>query len=107
MGEIILNSYENKVVEATVGIAYHEEPQKAIEAIEELLTQHADVCKTPPPQIGIEAFADSSINIGYRYWVPTKKYFQTMYQINLSVHQALTDAGITIPFPQRDVHMVQ
>ena len=55
---------------------------------------------------GIEEFGDSSINLGMRYWVPTKQYFQTLYQVNLEVHKALTKARITIPFPQRDVHMV-
>jgi small conductance mechanosensitive channel len=40
-----------------------------------------------------------------RYWVPTKHYFQTLYQANLAVYNALEQAGITIPFPQRDIHM--
>ena len=41
-----------------------------------------------------------------RYWVPTKQYFQTLYQANLAVYTALNEAGISIPFPQRDIHMV-
>jgi small conductance mechanosensitive channel len=41
-----------------------------------------------------------------RYWVPTKQYFETLYQANLAVYSALDEAGITIPFPQRDIHMV-
>jgi small conductance mechanosensitive channel len=40
-----------------------------------------------------------------RYWVPTKHYFQTLYQANLAVYNALEQAGITVPFPQRDIHM--
>jgi len=54
----------------------------------------------------MEAFADSSVNIGMRYWVPTKQYFQTMYRANLAVYNALEQDGITIPFPQRDVRML-
>ncbi|MEA3372796.1 MAG: mechanosensitive ion channel [Campylobacterota bacterium] len=54
----------------------------------------------------VEAFGDSSINIGIRYWAPTKKYFQTQYQINLAIYQAIRSAGITIPYPQRDVRMI-
>jgi small conductance mechanosensitive channel len=41
-----------------------------------------------------------------RYWVPTKQYFQILYQANLAVYNALAQAGITIPFPQRDIHML-
>jgi len=60
----------------------------------------------PPPQIGIEEFADSSVNVGMRYWVPTKQYFQILYQANLAVYEALNRAEITIPFPQRDIHVL-
>lgn len=105
VGEIIRNSYENRVVETTVGISYGDDPRQAIAALKDILAQNPDVCQDPPPLIGIERFADSAIDIGIRYWVPTKKYFQTMYRVNLAVHQALISAGITIPFPQQDVHL--
>lgn len=107
VGEILLNSFENKVVEATVGIAYGDDPQIAVGAIQGALLQVEDVCRQPSAQIGIEAFGDSAIEIGLRYWVPTKKYFQTLYRVNLAVHLALAEAGITIPFPQRDVNLIE
>ena len=106
MGEILQNSFSNKVVESTVGIAYHDDPEKAVDVIRKTLTQFSQITSNPPPQIGIEKFGDSSINVGIRYWVPTKQYFQTMYAVNLSVYQALKTSNITIPFPQRDVHMI-
>lgn len=106
VGEIIQNSFANKVVEARVGIAYHCDPQQAIGVIEETLKQFSQVTADPPPQIGIEEFADSAINIGMRYWVPTKQYFETVYAVNLAVFQALKASQITIPFPQRDIHMI-
>jgi len=106
VGEIIQNSFANRVVEAKVGIAYHSDPQKAIGVIEETLKQFSQIAADPAPQIGIEEFADSAINIGMRYWVPTKHYFETIYAVNLSIYQALKASQITIPFPQRDIHMV-
>ena len=106
MGEILRNSFNNKVVESTIGIAYHDDPEKAIEIIRKTLKQFSQISSDPPPQIGIEIFGDSSINLGVRYWVPTKQYFQTTYAVNLYVYQALKTTKITIPFPQRDVHMV-
>ncbi|MGD9080313.1 MAG: mechanosensitive ion channel family protein [Desulfobacterales bacterium] len=106
VGEILVNSFENKVVEMSIGISYDDDAQKAIDTIQKALQKIPDIVAEPAPQIGIEAFADSSVNIGMRYWVPTKQYFQTMYQTNLAVYNALEQAGITIPFPQRDVHML-
>lgn len=106
VGEIIHNSFANRVVETTVGIAYSDDPDKAITILRDTLVRISDVSQEKPPQIGIEEFADSAINIGLRYWVPTKKYFQTLYQVNQEIHQALAAGGITIPFPQRDLHII-
>lgn len=106
MGEILRNSFTNKVVESTIGIAYHDDPEKAVEIIRKTLKQFSQISSDPPPQVGIEEFGDSSINLGIRYWIPTKQYFQTMYAVNLSVYRALKTSNITIPFPQRDVHMI-
>jgi small conductance mechanosensitive channel len=105
VGEILFNSFANKVVEGTVGISYQDDPEKAIEAIQTALKGVEGICDEPPPQVGIEAFGESSIDLGMRYWVPTKKYFQTLYRGNMAVHKALEGAGVTIPFPQRDVHL--
>jgi small conductance mechanosensitive channel len=107
VGEILTNSFANKVVEGTVGIAYSDDPEEAIRVVREALSSTEDVCSEPLPQVGIEAFGESSIDLGLRYWVPTKRYFQTLYRANLAVHLALQEAGITIPFPQRDVRITK
>jgi small conductance mechanosensitive channel len=106
VGEILINSFENKVVETSIGISYDDDAQKAIDTIQKALQGIPAIVAEPAPQIGIEEFADSSVNIGMRYWVPTKQYFQTLYQTNQAVYIALQQAGITIPFPQRDIHML-
>lgn len=105
VGEILVNSFADKIVETSVGISYGDDPGKAIEVIKETLQQFPQISSEHPPQVGIQEFADSAINIGLRYWVPTREYFQTIYKVNLSVFEALAAAGITIPFPQRDVHI--
>jgi small conductance mechanosensitive channel len=106
VGEIIHNSEERKIVEQMVGISYDNDPEKAIRIIKEVLEAFHEISKEPPPQIGIQEFGDSSINIGLRYWIPTNKYFKTLYQVNLSVYKHLKAKNIEIPFPQRDVHIV-
>ncbi|MEM9160659.1 MAG: mechanosensitive ion channel family protein, partial [Verrucomicrobiota bacterium] len=58
------------------------------------------------PQVGIENFGDSSIDIGYRYWVRTKNYYSIKYAVNLEIFKALKAAGVGIPFPQREVRIL-
>lgn len=106
VGEIIHNSEERKIVEEIVGISYDSDPEKAVQIIQEALETFKEISKDPPPQIGIQEFGDSSINIGLRYWIPTNIYFKTLYQVNLSVYKHLKAKNIEIPFPQRDVHIV-
>ena len=105
-GEIIHNSEEWKIVEEVVGISYDSNPEEAIGIVKKSLDQFEEISKDPPPQVGIQGFGDSSINIGYRCWVPTKKYFQTLYKVNLTIYKQLTEEGVEIPFPQRDVRIV-
>ncbi len=107
VGEILINSFENRVIETSVGISYGDDPEKAIKALHQVLADFEEITLDPAPLIGIEAFADSSINIGLRYWVPTKKYYSLLYQVNLAIHKALAEAQISIPFPQRDLHIVK
>ena len=106
VGEVLHNSRENKIVESVIGISYDSDPEKAAEQVRQILEKFEEVQQTPRPQVGIQEFADSSINIGYRYWVPTAKYFQVSYEVTSAVYKALQAAGINIPFPQRDVHII-
>ena len=105
-GEIIYNSEQWKIVEEVVGISYSSSPEEAIGIVKKSLDQFEEIAKEPPVQVGIQAFGDSSINIGYRYWVPTTKYFQTLYKVNLAVYKQLIEGGVEIPFPQRDVRIL-
>ena len=105
-GEILRNSEEWKIVEEVVGISYGSNPEEAIGIVKKSLDQFEEISKEPPAQVGIQAFGDSSINIGYRYWVPTIKYFQILYKVNLAVYKRLIEGGVEIPFPQRDVRIV-
>jgi small conductance mechanosensitive channel len=107
VGEIIHNSYASSMLELSVGIAYHCDPEQAIEIITKALNGMEGIDPNKPPQIGIDEFADSSINIGIRCWVLTTELFDTKYRINMAVHKALGQNNIEIPFPQRDVHLIQ
>ncbi|MGB0413492.1 MAG: mechanosensitive ion channel family protein, partial [Coraliomargarita sp.] len=105
-GEIFTNSEVYKVVEAEVGIAYSSDPEQAIRVITEAVRSVEGISQSRDPDVGIDAFGDSSINIGYRVWVPTERYHRMRYALNLAVYKALQSASIEIPFPQRDVHLI-
>lgn len=86
MGEILTNSFSNLIVEKKIGISYNDDPA---------------------PQVGIENFGNSAIEVGVRYWVPTKSYYQVMYAVNKEIYQALKTANINIPYPQQVVHLTR
>ncbi|MDX1693075.1 MAG: mechanosensitive ion channel family protein [Ketobacteraceae bacterium] len=105
IGEIIQNSFAHRVVETIIGIDYADSPELAIETIRGALQDMSCVTQEPGFQVGIDGFGDFSINIGLRYWVPTHAYFESKYKVNQRVFSALKEAGITIPFPRRDIVM--
>lgn len=107
VGEILHNSKHQRIIEETVGVAYDCDIDLAIEVIKQVLNAHENVSQEPEPQVGIQAFGDSSINIGYRCFVPTKQYFETLYAINREIFFALKAKQISIPFPQREVRLLQ
>jgi len=105
LGEIFVNSRQYKVVEGVVGIDYAADPEQAIACIAAAIDSVEHLAPGRKPEVGIDAFGDSSITIGFRVWVPTASYHRDRYALNLAVYHALKRAGITIPFPQRDVHL--
>ncbi len=107
IGEIIHNSNTDSLAEETVGIAYDSDPEKAIAVIRKALEETEKVNTERAPQVGIEDFADSSINIGIRFWAPTSHYFDTRYRANAAIFEALKVAAIEIPFPQREVRILK
>jgi small conductance mechanosensitive channel len=107
VGEIHRNSFANRIVEGQVGIAYSDDPERAIKVISDSIYDVPGVAHEPAPQIGIAGFGDSSINIDYRVWIPTERYFELLHDLNLHIYRALAANGITIPFPQREVTVLQ
>lgn len=108
IGEVIINSFEYRIVEATVGISYESDMQKAINIIlDEIKSFEDSISTSSKPQVGIKEFADSSVNIEYRYWAKTEIYFETQYKINLAIFEALKQNSIEIPYPIRNLYLHQ
>lgn len=104
IGEVLLNTFEYRLVEASIGIAYSDDPQLAIDKILAALKELDFVTQQPDPQVGIDKFADSAIVIGVRAWVPTNNYMECRYRLNKKIFDAVIQAGLNIPFPQLDIH---
>ncbi len=105
IGEIIHNSKENRVVELEIGIAYASDVERACEVITQALKQVSGN-DSREAQVGVDHFADSAIALGIRFWAPTDCYFQQKYKTNLAIFKALKDHQIDIPFPQREVTLL-
>ena len=105
VGEVLTNSFACRIVEGEIGISYGDDPEAAINLIRGVIESFDQVPADPAPIVGIAEYGDSSIIIGMRYWVPTKDYYKTLYAVNLAVYQKLRTAGITIPYPQYDLHI--
>lgn len=99
IGEVIVNSFEYRVVEAVFGIDYTSNPKEAISIISDVLKSFDEISQEPKAQIGIKEFADFSINIEARYWADTKLFFETQYKVNMAIYDAFKEHNINIPFP--------
>ncbi len=106
IGDVLVNSFAYRIVEGSVGVAYDSDVQNAVDVIKNLILAQDDVNSDNEPIVGVEKFNDSSVDIGYRYWVTTKSFFKTQYNVNLKVLNALNAANITIPFPQREIRVL-
>ncbi|WP_206483381.1 mechanosensitive ion channel family protein [Thalassotalea sp. G2M2-11] len=107
VGEVLHNSKSHTLLEMKVGISYQDDPVAVIALVEKTLQELAFCDEASKLQVGIDEFADSAINIGIRLWIPTSTLYQTKYQGYKAIYQAFSQHNVTIPFPQRDVHLIE
>jgi small conductance mechanosensitive channel len=109
MGDTITNfsAKDRRRVDLVFGIGYGDDILKAKKVIAEILEQDGRVLKDPPPTIGVLELGDSSVNIATRPWVNTADYWSVYFDTTEKVKQSFDAQSITIPFPQRDVHVYE
>lgn len=90
----------------SVGIAYDSNVEAAIAAIRAGLATLDGLSQARPILVGIDSFDDSAITLGIRCWVLTRRFHELKYACNLRIHESLSSAGVAIPFPQREVRML-
>ncbi|MBN2316645.1 MAG: mechanosensitive ion channel [Sedimentisphaerales bacterium] len=92
-------------VDLVVGVSYNDDLKKAKKVIEEVLAGENRILAEPATTVAVSELADSSVNIVVRPWVKTADYWDVYFNITEGVKIALDKNGITIPYPQMDVHM--
>ena len=107
IGKVIYNSAENLIVEQAITISYDDDAEEIIKIILDEINKHTEVVSEPAVQIGIENFADYGVELGVRYWIPTKTYFQHKYAVNESIYTALRANNISLPYPRQTVNVEQ
>lgn len=106
VGEVLHNSRKDTLLQLSVGISYNDNPLQVIKLIEKTLSELPIFTNDVKMQLGIDEFADSAINIGIRLWIPTTNLYATKYAAYQAIYLAFEQDNITIPYPQRDVHMI-
>lgn len=94
-------------VDLTFGISYGDDIKKAKAVLQSVLEADERILKSPVPDIFVSAHADSSVNLLVRPWTNSENYWPVYFGVIEEVKLAFDREGITIPFPQRDVHMIQ
>ena len=92
-------------VDLVVGVSYEDDLKKAKQVIEGVLAGNDRVLKDPSPTVAVYELGDSSVNFVVRPWVKSADYWDAYFDITSKVKLALEENGISIPYPQRDVHL--
>ena len=104
----ILNYSRNATrrIDIPVGIAYEDDVEKGMAVLAGLLDQDDRVLRDPAPEVMVLELADSSVNINMRCWTKSDDFWALKFDLTRNAKAAVEDAGLSIPFPQRDIHII-
>jgi len=95
----------NRRMDIRVGVAYGTDPELVLGIMVKIAQEYPDVRKKPEPKAYFIEFGDSSLNFRLLAWVNEGNRLATESELNVLINKKLAEAGITIPFPQRDLHI--
>jgi small conductance mechanosensitive channel len=106
-GGNILNYTVNgtRRVDLGVGVSYDDDLKKAKQVIEDVLNADERILKEPAYTVAVSELGDSSVNFVVRPWVKSADYWDVYFDVTTKVKQSLDQNGITIPYPQHDIHI--
>ncbi|MDE3066188.1 MAG: mechanosensitive ion channel family protein [Verrucomicrobiota bacterium] len=106
IGEILHNYGNVRQLELSVGVAYGTDLNEATAIVRRVLDANPRVLREPAPIVGVTLLADSSINIAVKPWVKVDDFVPAQAEINQAIAEQLRAANISIPFPQREVRLL-
>jgi small conductance mechanosensitive channel len=106
-GDVITNvtASDTRRVDLVFGISYGDSIERAQAVLEEVVASHPLVMEDPAPNIRVSELADSSVNFIVRPWTNTSDYWTVYWDLHRAVKEAFDANGISIPFPQTDMHL--
>ncbi|HSN70195.1 MAG TPA: mechanosensitive ion channel domain-containing protein [Steroidobacteraceae bacterium] len=106
-GDTITNysALDRRRVDLVYGVSYADDIDNVKQVIADVLARDQRILKDPAPTIGLVELADSSVNFAVRPWVATADYWPVVFDLNETIKKRFDAEGISIPFPQRDVHV--
>lgn len=96
---------DTRRVDLVFGVGYGDDINAAKAVLQSVVAAEPKVLQDPAPTIAVVELADSSVNLVCRPWVNTADYWDVYFNITEAAKKALDAQGISIPFPQRDLHL--
>lgn len=108
-GDKITNysAMDKRRIDMVFGIGYGDDIRVAKSILDEIITADERILKDPAPVVAVLELGDSSVNFAVRPWVKTSDYWSVYFDLTEKVKLTFDSRGISIPFPQRDVHLHQ
>ena len=106
-GDVVRNvtAQTMRRIDMVFGVSYTDDIPKTERVLQEILDSHEKVLADPAPIVRLHELADSSVNFVVRPWVNKEDYWDVYWDVTRAVKMRFDEEGISIPFPQRDVHM--
>ena len=98
-------THDRRRITIPVGVAYGTDPEKAAQLIVDVANDHKAVDAKPEPICLFVGFGDSSLDLELRAWAAGSDFLQVASDLRFTIVRKLNEAGIEIPFPQRDIHL--
>ncbi|MFO7764824.1 MAG: mechanosensitive ion channel [Pelovirga sp.] len=108
MGSTITNfsTKPTRRLDLVIGVSYSDDLQKVRSVLEDILSKEQRILPEPAPTIGVLELGDSSVDFAVRPWVNSGDYWPLLFELQEVIKVRFDQEGISIPFPQRDLHIV-
>lgn len=109
MGSTITNfsAKPTRRLDLVIGVSYGDDLKQVRAVLEDILAHDERILPEPSPTIGVLALGESSVDFAVRPWVSTANYWPLLFDLQETIKIRFDDEGISIPFPQRDLHIIK